>query len=152
MTVLFSLFVGCILQAVVESKNNFLVYNTVSISFNIKVCWLTHKNSLNVKSPSWTHTRFPILNTIIKYYYYLYQIIIHHKSCYAIQSKAQRQCSDISYSIEVTQNITWWDFSLSQNDVTKDCPLDLPKANYISCLTTIETSKPASNSRRSCRW
>ncbi len=38
MTALLSAFVGCILQGVVESKNNFLVYNPVSVSvfFNIK--------------------------------------------------------------------------------------------------------------------
>ncbi len=37
MTVLLSAFVGCVLQAVVESKNNFLVYNPISVSFNLKV-------------------------------------------------------------------------------------------------------------------
>ncbi len=37
MTVLLSAFVGCDLQGAVESKNNFLVYNPVSISFNINV-------------------------------------------------------------------------------------------------------------------
>ncbi len=37
MTELLSEFVGCVLQLVVESKNNFLVYNPVSISCNIKV-------------------------------------------------------------------------------------------------------------------
>ncbi len=36
MTALLSAFVGCILQAI-ESKNNFLVYNSVSVSLNIKV-------------------------------------------------------------------------------------------------------------------
>ncbi len=52
-----------------------------------------------------------------------------------------------------------WDFALSQNcllwnkwyiNETKDCPLDLPKTNYVSCLTTIdiETSQPVANSRR----
>ncbi len=37
MTVLLSAFVGCILQGVVESKNNFLVYNPLLVSLNIKV-------------------------------------------------------------------------------------------------------------------
>ncbi len=37
MTVLLSAFVGCVFQVVVEIKNNFLVYNPVSVSFNIKV-------------------------------------------------------------------------------------------------------------------
>ncbi len=37
MTPLLSAFDGCILQAVVENKNNFLVYNSVSVSFDIKV-------------------------------------------------------------------------------------------------------------------
>ncbi len=37
MTALFTAFIGCVLQAVVESRNNFLVYNPVSVSFNIKV-------------------------------------------------------------------------------------------------------------------
>ncbi len=35
MTVLLSAFVGCVLQVVVEIKNNFLVYNPDSVSFNI---------------------------------------------------------------------------------------------------------------------
>ncbi len=37
MIALLSAFVGCVLQAVVKSKNNFLVYHSVSVSFNIKV-------------------------------------------------------------------------------------------------------------------
>ncbi len=37
MTVLLGAFVVCRLQVFVESKNNFLVYNPVSVSFSIKV-------------------------------------------------------------------------------------------------------------------
>ncbi len=43
MTDLLSAFVSCVLQGVVKSKNNFLVYNPVSVSvfFNIKLLLLS---------------------------------------------------------------------------------------------------------------
>ncbi len=89
MTALLSAFVGCILQGVVESKNDFLVYNPVSVSvfFNIKSVLLiinSHKNSLfspsnggnNVTKTTITNTHcFPILNSIIKYYCYVCKIL-----------------------------------------------------------------------------
>ncbi len=42
-------------------------------------------------------------------------------------------------------------YSEIKYDIKQRCLLDLPKTNYILCLTTIETSEPAADVRRTSR-
>ncbi len=71
-------FIGCILQAVVESRNIFLVYSL--FQYKSLYCWLTHKRSLcnngikrnNATTITITNTHTQIFKTK---YYYLYQLL-----------------------------------------------------------------------------